>query len=82
MTADNFCFYLQSRLKQTRQTGGQRYSDTCPLVFPGQKYVFPTDVLLVGVRHDVDRRSVNVEVLEAADEAVPQGGGPDRRGNL
>ncbi len=29
------CFYLQNRLVQTSQTGGQRYSDTSPLVFPG-----------------------------------------------
>jgi len=28
MTTDNFCFYLQNRLIQTSQTGGQRYSDT------------------------------------------------------
>jgi len=31
MTADNFCFYLQNRLIQTSQTGGQWYSDTSPL---------------------------------------------------
>ncbi len=30
MTTDNFCFYLQNRLIQTSQTGGQRYSDTSP----------------------------------------------------
>ena len=38
-----FCFYLQNRLIQTSQTGGQWYSDTSPfsipcfppLVFPG-----------------------------------------------
>ncbi len=34
MTTDNFCFYLQNRLIQTKQTGGQQYSDTFPLVFP------------------------------------------------
>ncbi len=34
MTTDNFCFYLQNRLIQTSQTGGQWYSDTSPLVFP------------------------------------------------
>jgi hypothetical protein len=28
MTTDNFCFYLQKRLVQTSQTGGQWYSDT------------------------------------------------------
>ncbi len=31
MTADNFCFYLQNRLIQNSQTGGQRYSVTSPL---------------------------------------------------
>ena len=34
MTTDNFYFYLQNRLIQTGQTGGQLYSDTSPLVFP------------------------------------------------
>ncbi len=28
MTTDNFCFYLQKRLIQISQTGGQQYSDT------------------------------------------------------
>ncbi len=32
----NFCFYLQNRLIQTSQTGGQWYSETSPLVFPGE----------------------------------------------
>jgi hypothetical protein len=27
-TTDNFCFYLQNRLIQASQTGGQQYSDT------------------------------------------------------
>ena len=36
MTTDDFCFYLQKRLIQTNQTGGQWYCDTpLPLVFPG-----------------------------------------------
>ncbi len=34
MTTENFCFYLQTRQIQTSQTGGQRYNDTTPLVFP------------------------------------------------
>jgi hypothetical protein len=34
MTTDNFCFYLQNRLFQTSQTGGQRYSDTSPFSIP------------------------------------------------
>ncbi len=34
MTTDNFCFYLQNRLFQTSQTGGQWYSDTSPFSIP------------------------------------------------
>jgi hypothetical protein len=34
MTTDNFCFYLQNRLFQTNQTGGQWYSDTSPFSIP------------------------------------------------
>jgi hypothetical protein len=34
MTTDDFCFYLQNRLIQTSQTGGQWYSDTFPLSIP------------------------------------------------
>jgi hypothetical protein len=34
MTTDIFCFYLQNRLIQTSQTGGQWYSDTSPFSIP------------------------------------------------
>jgi hypothetical protein len=34
MTTDNFCIYLQNRLIQTSQTGGQQYSDTSPFSVP------------------------------------------------
>jgi hypothetical protein len=34
MTADNFCFYLQNRLIQTSQTGGQQYIDASPFSIP------------------------------------------------
>jgi hypothetical protein len=34
MATDNFCFYLQNRLIQTSQTGGQWYSDTFPFSIP------------------------------------------------
>jgi hypothetical protein len=34
MTTDDFCFYLQNRLIQTSQTGGQQYSDTFPFSIP------------------------------------------------
>jgi len=37
MTNDNFCFYLQNRLIQTSQTGGQWYSDTSPFSIPWVK---------------------------------------------
>ncbi len=33
-TTDNFCFYLQNRLIQTSQIGGQWYSDTFPFSIP------------------------------------------------
>jgi hypothetical protein len=38
MTTDNFCFYLQNRLIQTCQTGGQWYSDTSPFSIPWDTY--------------------------------------------
>ncbi len=34
MKTNNFCFYLQNRLIQTGQTGGQWYSDTSPFSIP------------------------------------------------
>ncbi len=34
MRTEIFCSYLQSRLIQTSQTGGQRYSDTSPFSIP------------------------------------------------
>jgi len=34
LTTDKFCFYLQNRLIQTSQTGGQRYNDTSPFSIP------------------------------------------------
>jgi hypothetical protein len=34
MTTDNFCFYLQNRLIQASQTGGQWYIDTSPFSIP------------------------------------------------
>ncbi len=37
MTTDNFCCYLQNRLIQTSQTGGQRYSDTS---LPARTYLY------------------------------------------
>jgi hypothetical protein len=34
MTTDNFCFYLQNKLNQTSQTGGQWYNDASPFSIP------------------------------------------------
>jgi hypothetical protein len=34
IASDDFCFYLQNRLIQTGQTGGQLYSDTSPFRVP------------------------------------------------
>jgi hypothetical protein len=34
MTTDNVCLYLQNRLIQTSQTGGQQYSDTSSFSIP------------------------------------------------
>jgi hypothetical protein len=34
MTTDNFGFYLQNRLIQSSQTGGQQYTDTSPFGIP------------------------------------------------
>jgi hypothetical protein len=42
MTTDNFCFYLQNRLVQTSQTGGQRYSDTSPFSIPWPNHSWET----------------------------------------
>ncbi len=40
MTTDNFCLYLQNRLVQTSQTGGQWYSDTSSFSVPCSYYNF------------------------------------------
>jgi len=39
-----FCFYLQSRLIQTGQTGGQQYSDTTPFSVPWLSSIHTCDV--------------------------------------
>ncbi len=40
MTTDIFCFYLQNRLIQTSQTGGQQYNDTSPFSIPWSNFDF------------------------------------------
>jgi hypothetical protein len=39
MTIDNYRFYLQNRLIQTGQTGGQLYSNTSPFSVPWIGYL-------------------------------------------
>jgi hypothetical protein len=41
MMTDNFCSYLQNRLIQTSQTGGQQYSDTSPFSIPWTSVLLP-----------------------------------------
>ncbi len=50
MTTDNFCFYLQNRLIQTSQTGGQQYSDASPLSIPWLITVSQSHTHYVSVR--------------------------------
>ncbi len=47
MTTDNLCFYLQNRLIQTGQTGGQLYSDTSPfsVPWPNMNYILSRSLL-------------------------------------
>ncbi len=45
MTTDNICFYLQNRLIQASQTGGQWYSDTSPFSIPCLNIQQPTNEL-------------------------------------
>jgi hypothetical protein len=52
-TTEIFCFYLQNRLIQTSQTGGQWYSDTSPFSIPWSNYIsgkfFNTCKVIFGV---------------------------------
>jgi len=51
MTTDNICFYMQNRLIQTSQTGGEWYSDASPFSIPwlehGQTYADRTTLARV-----------------------------------
>ncbi len=52
MTTDNFCFYLQNRLIQTSQTGGQWYSDNSPYSIPCGLY-YKCLTIVIYNRNDV-----------------------------
>jgi len=45
VTTDNFCSYLQNRLIQISQTGGQRYCDTSWLSKVKYRYTFSSSLL-------------------------------------
>ncbi len=55
MCTDNFCFYLQNRLIQTSQTGGQRYSDTSPISILWLDHYIPLMGIFSALRGDVRR---------------------------
>jgi hypothetical protein len=57
MTTDNFCFHLQNRLIQTSQTGGQRYSDTPPLIIQGKR-VWQSETTYLIAKLGLHRRTV------------------------
>ncbi len=60
MTTDNFCFYLQNRLIQTSQTGGQWYSDTSPFSISWLKQSSVNDMRICGLyfKHCFDYKSM------------------------
>ncbi len=57
MTTDNFHFYLQNRLIQTGQTGGQLYSDTSP---------FSVELANLSIRVDLDMHALAAVAYKAA----------------
>ncbi len=58
MTTDNFCFYLQNRLIQSNQTGGQWYSDTSHFNSLDKHYSFASSSVTTKKKfYDVDLRS-------------------------
>jgi hypothetical protein len=51
MTTENFCFYLQNRVIQTSQTGGQQYSDTSPFSIPCSDVCSFREVDISSIKH-------------------------------
>ncbi len=51
MITDNFCFYLQNRLIQTSQTGGQWYNDTSPFSIPCLRDRFHQPFVCNGIKN-------------------------------
>jgi hypothetical protein len=67
MKTDNLYFYLQNRLIQTSQAGGQRFSDTSPFSIPWPKYQILT--FLPSPTFPLD---TTVEWFDFFDEALEQ----------
>ncbi len=84
MTTDNFCFYLQNRLIQTSQTGGQRYSDTSPFSIPWSDHWHPTEQKSFEQKsQSLDLPSWMISPSSSVDELhfrirAPHAGGGDR----
>jgi hypothetical protein len=59
MTTDNFCYYLQHRLIQTGQTGGQLYSYTSPF----RVTCYSPSLFLLSVHVLLNRMSEHLEYV-------------------
>jgi hypothetical protein len=66
MTTDNFCFYLQTILIQTSQTGGQCYSDTSPFSIPELTYLSTKIGGVELCRSNLRRATINGACLDVA----------------
>jgi len=71
MTTDNFCFYLQNRLIQTSQTGGQWYSDTSHLVFPGSTIKTEEESFITPTKDNSKLATGSVFVAHVTNVLVP-----------
>jgi hypothetical protein len=65
MATDSFCFYLQNRLIQTSQTGGQQYSDTSPFSIPC--LVHNSEVIVIEIEADTIQWSLWSDCPEIRD---------------
>ncbi len=62
MKTDNICYYLQNRIIQTSQTGGQPYCDTSPFSIPFQKWClyYKSDLALIRVVNYAPRVTLQI----------------------
>ncbi len=68
---DNFCFYLQNRLIQTSQTGGQWYSDTSPFKWCLHRRENITCLLLSPAMAIWKDKRVSIEIASLSEIAIP-----------